>query len=314
MNFKKILEQFNFPAQAKKYGIPLWQYPQFLFLVMGVIIIGAMLFSYIIGNRYIEDPFLVAIGVIVITFILIIIAFIITQSFERLAEASRMKSEFIGIVSHQLKTPLSNLKWVVELLVSGRLDNIKGKQLEFFQILKENTGRMTQLITDLLTVYRIEEKFELKKEKIFVDNFLKEIINEFNLVAKTKNIKIIYEIGENTPEILTDPLQLKLAIENLLDNAIRYSKENGEIKIYLGRKNNNFYFEIKDNGIGIPKEDQKYIFQRFFRAINAKSLQPQGSGLGLYIIKLIINKLGGQIGFQSKENKGSTFWFTLPIK
>jgi len=314
MDLKKILEQFNLPAQAKKYGIPLWQHPQFLFLVMGVIIFASILISYFIGTRYIADPLLVTLLVIILTIILFVIDFIITQSFERLAEASRMKSEFVGIVSHQLKTPLSNLKWVVELLVSGRVDNIKGKQLEFFQILKENTGRMLQLITDLLTVYRIEEKFELKKEKIVIENLLKEVIEEFNPAIKAKNISIKYEVRENIPEILTDRIQLKLVIENLLDNATRYSKDNGEIKIYLGKKNHNFYFEINDSGIGIPKEDQKYIFQRFFRAVNAKTHQPQGSGLGLYIVKSIINRLGGKIGFQSEENKGSTFWFTIPIK
>ena len=165
------------------------EYPQFLFLVMGIIIIGTMIFTYAIGNRYIEDPFLVSLVVIILTFVLFIIAFIINQSFEKLAEASRMKSEFIGIVSHQLKTPLSNLKWVVELLVSGRMDSIEEKQLEFFQILKDNTGRMAQLITDLLTVYRIEERFELKKEKIAMGNLLKEVLEEFAFGCKSQKYK-----------------------------------------------------------------------------------------------------------------------------
>lgn len=314
MNFKKILEQLNLPAQAKKYGIPLWQYPQFLFLIMGIIIIGAMTLTYAIGIRYIEDPLLVSLSVIILTFILFIFAFIINQSFEKLAEASRMKSELISIASHQLRTPLSNLKWTADLLISGRMGHFEDKQLEFLKILKDNSNRMAELIGNLLTVSKIEDRAnKIKKEKIVPQNLLMEVISAFTPAANARKLGIKSEITKGLPEILTDPPQLKMVFENLLDNAIRYSKDIGEIKIYLGEKNNNLYFEIKDQGVGIPKEDQKYIFQKFFRSKNAMRHQTQGSGLGLYIIKSIIVKLGGKIGFQSEENKGSTFWFTLPI-
>lgn len=282
---------------------------------MGTIIIASSLITYGIGNRYIEDPSIVALLVIFITAILFIIAFIITQSFEKLAEANRMKSEFVSIVSHQLRSPLSNLKWVIELLMSGRIASVTKKQLEYLKILKENNKRMEDLVSDLLIVSRIEQgRFPLKKEKISLKDLTEKTIKDMGIFSKASNVEINFKAEGNPPQITSDPLQIKLVIENLLDNAIRYVKGKGRVVIKLEKRKENLYFEIKDNGVGIPKDDQKYLFQRFFRSSNVLKQQTEGSGLGLYITKSIIEKSGGKIGFQSQEGVGSTFWFILPIK
>ena len=115
-------------------------------------------------------------------------------------------------------------------------------------------------------------------------------------------------------DVIASSNHIQLVVENFLDNAIRYVKQSGDIKIKIEDRNGKIYFEIKDNGVGIPNDDQKYIFQKFFRAKNVMKYQTQGSGLGLYIAKNIIEKSNGKIGFKSKENEGSTFWFTLPRK
>ena len=313
MAFKKS-SQLNIIARCRKYGLSLWQCPQFLFLIMGGIIIVSSWAIYVIGNRYIEDPLIIALVVIFITTLLFIIAFIITQSFERLAEASRMKSEFISIVSHQLRSPLSNLKWVVELLMSGKISPVSEKQTEYFKVLKENSERMEELVSDLLTVSRIEQgKLSFQKERISLRDLIEKVIKEVGIFSKASNVEISFNSEENLPQIMVDPDQIKLVIGNLLDNAIRYIKERGKVEIDLKKKNDNLYVEVKDNGIGIPKDDQKYIFQKFFRSANVKRHQTEGSGLGLYIAKSIIKKSGGKMGFQSQEGIGSTFWFTLPI-
>jgi len=315
MNLKSILLQLNIFAQCKKYGLSLWQCPQFLFLAMGLIIAITAITSYAIATRYIADPQLVALMVLIIATILFIIATIITRSFERLAEANRMKSEFISVVSHQLRSPLSNLGWAIELLMSGRLGKIEEKQTEYFKILKENSARMGELVSDLLTVSRIETtKFPLKKQEFSLEDLIKELISKFEPFAKASNVEIKFLAEENLPKIFTDPSQIRLVIENLLDNAIRYIKERGQVEIKLKKRDKNLYFEVKDNGVGIPKEDQKYIFQKFFRSENILRYQTQGSGLGLYISKAIVERSGGKIGFKSEEGKGSTFWFTIPIK
>jgi len=310
-----FLSQLNVLKQCKRYGVPLWQCPQFLFLVMGMVIIFSTLITYAIGSKYIEDPLLVALIVLLITAILFIIAAVITRSFERLAEANRMKSEFVSVVSHQLRSPLSNLKWVIELLMSGRISSVSDKQLEYFKILRENSERMEELVQDLLTVSRIEQgKLPLKKEEFSLEDLVKTTVKDMEIFARASNVKMEFSSGKNLPRITGDPSQLKLTIDNLLDNAIRYVKEKGKVELNLKKKNGNLYFEVKDNGVGIPKNDQKYIFQKFFRSGNVKRHQTQGSGLGLYITRSIIEKSGGKIGFTSQEGVGSTFWFTLPIK
>ncbi len=313
MNFKGILAQLNILAQCKKYGLSPWQCPQFLFLAMGMIIIGSILATYFIGRKYVEDPQVVALIVLFITAILFIIATTIIRSFERLAEASRMKSEFVSIVSHQLRSPLTNFKWVIELILSGKINPVSEKQLEYLKILKENSDRMRELVSDLLIVSRIEQgKLPPGKEKIFLKDLIEKIIKEMEIFAQAANVKIEFKTKGKLPQILTDPSQLKLVIENLLDNSIRYAKGKGKVGIKLEKKDKNLHFEIKDKGVGIPENDQKYVFQKFFRSANALRHQTEGSGLGLYIAKSIIKKLKGKIGFKSQEDVGSTFWFTLP--
>ena len=315
MSLKEIFAQLNIFAQCKKYGVSLWQCPQFLFLIMGVVIIGSTLAAYAIGSRYIEEPQIVALIVLVVTAVLFMVAASITRSFERLAEANRMKSEFVSVVSHQLRSPLSNFRWAIELLMSGRIGQIEEKQLEYFKILKENSNRMKELVSDLLTVSRIETaELPTKKEECHLEDIIKDFIKEFQPFATASNVEIAFKPQLNLPKVLVDASQIKLVIENLLDNAIRYIKEPGKVEIRLERQNEQLYFEIKDTGVGIPKDDQKYIFQKFFRSENIMRHQTQGTGLGLYIARAIIEKLRGKIGFKSQEGKGSTFYFTLPIK
>lgn len=315
MSFKTTFSQLNIPAQCQKYNVALWQCPSFLFFMMGIVIIISSLTAYALGTRYIDSPETVALIVLIFTAILFIMSFIITQGFERLAEASRLKSEFVSVVSHQIRSPLTNLNWTLDLLMSGNLGKVEEKQAEYFKILKENSGRMGELVDDLLIVSRLETtKLLIKKEETSLSDITQELIKQFTVFSQASNVEIIFNPSSDVPKIFTDPSQVKVAIENLLDNAIRYTKGGGRITMTLSKKDNKIFFEIEDSGLGIPKEDQKFIFQKFFRSNNARKHQTQGSGLGLYISKSIVERLGGQIGLRSQEGKGSTFWFVLPIK
>jgi len=312
---KKIIDQLNIPNQCRRYGLTLWQCPQFLFLVMGLFIFLTALASYLIGTSLITDPILVAFIVIILTAILFVLSFIITRSFERLAEASRMKSEFINIVSHQLRSPLTNIKWINDFLTSDSVELGAEKKEEYFSQMKENIKRMTELIDELLIVARIEQgAFPIRKREDSLTRLVSDQVSRFKAFAEASKAELVLHIQESLPNIYFDPSLIKLVVENLIDNAIRYIKLGGKIEIKLERKDKKLLFAIKDNGVGIPQEDQKYIFQKFFRSDNALREQTKGSGLGLYIAKIIIEESGGKIWFESKEGKGTTFYFTLPTK
>lgn len=315
MSTKKILEQLNIKSQCKKYGISLWQCPQFLFLLMGLIIVVTIIVSYNIGTHYIGDPLVVALIVLGFSAVLFIIAAIIIRSFERLAETNRIKSEFINIASHQLRSPLSNLKWGLEVIMSKKIGSFSEQQAEYFKIFQDNLIRMEELIKNLLMVSRIENTdFPSEKKHFSLKEIVEESIKEFKLLAEASHVEIKFEGEKNLPEVFADPSQIKLVINSLLDNAIRYIKDRGIVSIKLQNCKKYIYFEITDTGVGISKKDQKYVFQKFFRAENTMRYQTQGNGLSLFIAKAIIKNSGGKIGFKSQEGVGSTFWFTLPIK
>jgi signal transduction histidine kinase len=198
---------------------------------------------------------------------------------------------------------------------------MEDKQTEYFRILKENLERMQELVSELLTVSRIEAtKLVFKKEEFSMENLVRDLVVELKPISKSSNVIIDLEIEKNLPKVYSDPFQILQVIENLLYNAIRYmnftpkdgSGEQGKILVRLYRKGSNVFVEVKDNGIGIPEKDQKFIFQKFFRADNVRRYQTNGSGLGLYISKNIIERSKGKIGFTSKEGVGTTFWFELP--
>jgi len=314
MDTEKKPNHFNIAAQCHEYGVPLIQCPQFVFLLMGIATIVTIIISYQIGARYIDAPELVALVVLGITVFMFVISFSLTRSFERLAEASRMKSEFINIVSHQLRSPLSNLRWAIDFLMSGKLGRVEESQTEYYKILRENSTRMAELVGDLLTASRIEQgTLPTRAISVSLKELAEETIKNSKPFADAYNTRIIFNAPDNLPNVLVDPSQIKLVLENLLDNAIRYIAEKGEINIKIEQLKDKIRYEIKDSGVGIPEADRKFIFQKFFRSGNIMRHQTKGTGLGLFIAKSIIDKSDGEIGFSSHEGKGTTFWFTLPV-
>jgi signal transduction histidine kinase len=200
-------------------------------------------------------------------------------------------------------------------LLSENVNPTLEKKKEYFNHMQENVSRMGELVDELLIVSRIEQgSFPVNKKESSIVNLLKETVSRSSVSAEASKIGVNVSIEENLPVFFFDPSLLKLVMENLFDNSIRYTQHGGRVKIRMEKKGNNIYFEIKDSGVGIPKEEQKFIFQKFFRAENPLKEKTKGSGLGLYIAKKIIERLNGKIWFDSVCGVGTTFYFTLPIK
>lgn len=223
-------------------------------------------------------------------------------------------SEFISIATHQLRTPLTAIKWSIKMILDGDVGKLNQEQQELLSKGYQSNERVIKLINDLLDVSRIEEKkFDYQFDKYDFKNIIDTAIERLqNLIIK-KHLKIKFNKPIKSPKIYVDKEKILLVLQNLLANAMNYSTENGIIKIDIKIKNKFLLIYIKDNGVGIPKNEQFKLFSKFFRASNIMKFKTQGSGLGLFITKNIIEKHGGRISIKSQEGKGTEVCFSLPI-
>lgn len=310
----QLFKRLNVAAECRASRLSLWQCPPFLFLVMGVITIVSMVATFVIASRYTEEPEVAALIVIFVTAIFLVLGNLIIIGFNKVAEANRTKSEFISIISHQLRSPLSIFKWTLDLLEhESKTGKGPADFLNFFSTLRDTTESMVRLVNSLLEVSRIEARtIVLKKENFSLTELTQRILEGFRRYAEASNISLDFETLDNLPPVFADRDRVAMVLQNLIDNAIRYTRSSGHIAVTIKEDEGYLYWEIKDRGTGIPTAQQKYIFQKFFRA--STSQQTRGSGVGLYIAKAIIEASKGSIGFTSKESEGSTFWFKLPIQ
>ncbi|MBZ9572518.1 HAMP domain-containing histidine kinase [Patescibacteria group bacterium] len=225
-------------------------------------------------------------------------------------------TETVSIIAHQLKSPLSVIKGYLEALISGDCGRISSFQKEYLSDALENVERMKKNIDDLLIVQRVEEgRYEIVTKPLSLEEIVFQILADFSLWAKALNCQILFKKPKALPRVLGDPKGIREVIENLISNAMKYSRGRGkvEISISLKAKNEKLIFACKDNGVSVPKKDFKKVFTKFYRSEKAMELDPSGAGLGLYINKAIIGLCGGEIWFSKNKGFGMTFYFSLPI-
>jgi PAS domain S-box-containing protein len=233
---------------------------------------------------------------------------------EKLVE--RMKTEFVSLAAHQLRTPLSAIKWTLRMLLDGDLGDITEEQRDFVEKTYRSNERMIELINALLDVTRIEEgRYLYKLVYTRIENIVQFVVNGCKEEAKRKKIKLEFKKPiKKLPQVKVDVEKIRLAINNLLDNSIRYTLSGGVVTVSLKYVKKKIELSVKDSGIGIPKDQQGRVFTKFFRAANVMRMSTEGTGLGLFITKNIIEAHGGKIWFESEENKGTTFYISLPVK
>lgn len=308
-----FLYKIHLFKDCQDYNIGLWECPSFIFLVLGILNITAMVGTYFIANRYTDQPEMVALIVIAISTFIFVLSQSITQGFDKLAQANKMKTEFVSIASHQLRTPLSAIRWTLNLINDGRISN-QADMTTYLNLVKESNERMIRLVNDLLDVSRIEMGrmiFFPKQTNIYV--LVEKIVKTSAPFAKANNVTLSMEAPDTLPNVMTDPEKISITIQNLVDNAIKYTKEKGTIIVSLTANGKFVKVSIRDKGVGIPESQQKHVFKKFFRSDNIMRNQTIGTGLGLFIARSIVEGNKGKIWFESKEGEGTTFFFTLPI-
>lgn len=309
----KIINDFNLRKQAENLGVSVWKTPSFLFIVMGIVIVAAMTITYFISKKYDQPEILIGAESLVVSIIFIIGNSIIGQ-IEEIAKLNKLKTEFVAVASHQLRTPLSAIKWETELLSIKFKSGLTEKQKKSLKTINILASRMTRMVNDLLDVTRIDQgRLVLKKEKLDMSKIINEIVDNFVPMAKAKKIQIVLSKQKTKMNALADKEKIKLAVENLLSNSVKYTESGGKIELGLSKSHGFVVFSIRDNGVGIPEEQQGQVFSKFFRSNNSVRYQTEGTGLGLYIAKNIVEQSGGKMWFKSMEGIGSVFNFSLPI-
>lgn len=231
---------------------------------------------------------------------------------QRLDEA---KDEFISMASHQLRTPLTSIKGYISMLIEGDVGKVSAEQKVLLEQVFMSSERMVRLISDFLNVSRLQTgKFVVERHAVDLALLVQRELDGLVTNAASRGVTLNYAMPKNIPSMELDENKIQQVVMNFVDNAIYYSKDDGKITVSLKKKQNCVEFTVKDNGIGVPLEEQEHLFGKFFRATNARKARPDGTGVGLFLAHKVIVAHGGSIIFASKPGKGSTFGFTLPIK
>lgn len=237
-----------------------------------------------------------------------------TKEVQQLNELDKHKSEFLSVVAHQLRTPLTGIKWALTMLLANQSGALSEEQKKLLTSCEEGNERMIIIVNSMLQANRIDTGvLELKPEETDFMALVESVLKEQQLAAMEHSITLVLTHDADIPKLMIDKENMRFALQNLISNAIRYSLQGTTVSIRVTRKGTLVECTITDKGIGIPAEQQQYIFSRFYRAKNAIAAVPDGNGLGLFIVKSIVEKQGGKIWFTSEENMGTTFYLTLTV-
>ncbi len=228
-------------------------------------------------------------------------------------QAEQMKTDFVSFVTHQLRTPLSGVKWMLELAADGAED--PESMRSYIQDARTSTDRLIGLVNDLLDISRLERgKLEINYAHVDLSDLTQGVIKEISPLVLEKGLTVSLAGEENLPSLFSDPQLLRQVILNLTSNSLKYTQAGGQVKIGIRPEAHQICWEIQDTGIGIPKSDMGKLFEKFYRAGNVLAVETEGTGLGLYLVRLIVDRLGGNVSCESEEGVGSTFRFALPLQ
>ena len=232
----------------------------------------------------------------------------------QLQKLDKAKDEFVSMASHQLRTPLTSVKGYISMVLEGDVGKITPNQKKLLGEAFSSSERMVHLINDFLNVSRLQTgKFLIEKTSVDLSKVVEQELRSLKSTADSRGLSFVYKAPKNFPVLQLDDSKIRQVIMNYADNAMFYSPEGSKINVSLEAKGKKVIFKVKDKGIGVPKSEQAQLFSKFYRASNARKQRPDGTGVGLFLAKKVIDEHNGQILFESSEGKGSTFGFEIPL-
>lgn len=230
-------------------------------------------------------------------------------------EVDKAKTEFVSLASHQLRTPLTAISWYTEMILNGDVGLITPDQKKYLEKIYQGDQRMVALVNTLLNVSRLETgSFKIEPQATDIILLARSVLDEQKPRVEIKKLTITENFGHDIPILSTDPKLLRIVFQNLISNSITYTPPRGKIEFAISLNKEEILIKISDTGFGIPKNQQSQIFNKLFRCDNAREQDANGSGLGLYIVKSIVDNFGGKIWFDSEINQGTIFYVALPLK
>jgi PAS domain S-box-containing protein len=227
-------------------------------------------------------------------------------------QVAQMKSDFVSFVTHQLRTPLAGIKWMLEL--GAETPDVPEETAGYIRDAREAAERLISLVNDLLDVSRLEGgKLAFSPQPTDLAALTRSVLDDLATLVRDKGHDLSVAAGTALPPVAADPQLLRQAILNLTSNAIKYTPRGGRVRLRLVREDGAGRWAVQDSGIGISPEGQRQLFEKFYRAENALTMETEGTGLGLYLVRLIVEKHGGQVWCESAEGQGSTFIFRVPV-
>ncbi len=237
------------------------------------------------------------------------------DSNRKLHKLDEAKDEFISMASHQLRTPLTSVKGYLSMVLEGDAGKITEDQKKLLEEAYSSSQRMVYLIGDFLNVSRLQTgKFMLEPTQVNLADLVKEEVEQLLATAARRQITLEYHAPSQFPEVVMDDGKMRQVVMNFIDNAVYYSRPNSTVMIEVTSGSRDITFAVHDTGIGVPVAERHHLFTKFYRASNARKVRPDGTGIGLYMAKKVITAHNGSVIFETKENKGSTFGFKLPLK